>query len=68
MFPYQGNNICNKLAITLIFMDYVYNLECIMCLGGEKNPTTKAHKIAKPENIITEYKTKPKASSKCFWC
>lgn len=25
------------MAITLIFADYVYNLQCIMCLGGEKN-------------------------------
>lgn len=38
LFQYQGNNICNKLAITLIFMGYVYNLECLMCLEGEKKP------------------------------
>lgn len=43
MFQYQGNNICNKLAITLIFMYYVYNLEYIMCVGGGKKPN-KTHK------------------------
>lgn len=39
MFQYQGNNVCNKLAITLIFMYYVYNLEYIMYGGRKKNPT-----------------------------
>lgn len=47
MFQYQGDNICNKFAITLIFMGDVYNLECIMCLEGEKKITTNPTDIPK---------------------
>lgn len=50
MFQYQGNNICNKLAITLIFMDYVYNLEYIMRVGGGKKKNNKTHKNSQIRN------------------
>lgn len=45
LFQYQGNNTCNKLVITLIFMDYVYNLECIMCLRREKKKEQQTSQI-----------------------
>lgn len=67
MFQYQGNNVCNKLAITLIFMYYVYNLEYIMYGGRKKNPT-KPTKIPKYKTVVTKYKTKLKASNMSFSC
>lgn len=50
MFQYQGNNICNKLAITLIFMDYVYNLEYIVGGGEGKKKNNKTHKNSQIQN------------------
>lgn len=37
-------------------MDCVYNLECIKCLGGGKNPTQNPHKVPKHETIIQNTK------------
>lgn len=37
-------------------MDCVYNLECIICLGGDKIPTQNPLKVPKHETIVTEYK------------
>lgn len=40
-------------------MDYVYNLEYIMCVGeGKKKTTTKSPRY---KTVITKYKTKLKA-------
>lgn len=57
MFQYQGNNICNKLAITLIFMYYVYNLEYIVCVGGGEKPN-KTHKKSQIQNLHNKIQNK----------
>lgn len=64
MFQYQGNNICNKLGITL-FADSMYSLEGIVCLGEGEHKTkpakqNKNNTMSKTEN---NHNRKQKAES-----